>query len=80
MTQKIIEKLKRVNKSKYDENTRPLDVKLGDGVYVEIQPYNKFKQVYEGPFEVVDVTKHPNIIIKKGEKLETIHKNRVVKK
>lgn len=72
----FIEKLKITNEKYYDQNTNPLKVKVGQLVKVATEPYNKFRPIYDGPFEVLAV-EQPNLIIKMKNKEYRIHKDRV---
>lgn len=76
----IIEKMKINSKSQYDKNSNPINIKIGEKVYLECKPYNKHEPIYTGPYEVISI-EHPNVIIKiKENKTEIVHKNRLVKK
>lgn len=74
----ILNKMKFNNKQFYDENARPIHLKLGDSVSLKTEPYDKFKNVYSGPYTVESI-REPNISINIENKLVEIHKNRVVK-
>lgn len=75
----IIEKIKNKSKLYYDKNVNPIDVKVGDQVKIKKEPYNKFKQIYDGPFEILDI-EHPNVIVKlENGKPYKIHKDRIRK-
>lgn len=66
---------KMANKAQYDKNLKPIEIKTGDFVYVKTQNKSeKFQDVYEGPFEVLD--SYDNYVeIKRDRKRQKIHKN-----
>lgn len=78
VARKLLDKIKINNKMYYDKNAKKLDLMIGDKVYIENKPYNKFKPVYSGPFEIQSIDE-PNvkIIDIKTNKTQTIHKNRI---
>lgn len=78
-TQKLIEKSKQTNKKSYDKNINPINLKIGDLVKIIKQPYDKFKYIYDGPYEVKNIYgKNVEIELENGNLYE-IHKNRVLK-
>lgn len=72
----LVEKLKCTNKKYYDKNSNPLVVKKGQLVKIAKEPYNKFKPIYDGPFEVLDI-EPSNLVVKIKNKGYRIHKDRV---
>lgn len=74
---KVIDKLKLANKIQYDKNINPLDVKIGDTVYLKLEPYHKLSNIAKPC--LVTAINHPNIIITDGVKSVEVHKNRVFK-
>lgn len=73
------QKMKEQNKKHYDKKLNPLNIKTGDQIMIEIEPYHKHKPKYKGPFTVVNISE-PNVeFITEDNKLNTIHKNRVKK-
>lgn len=78
-TIKLIENAKKTNKKQYDKKLNPIELKLGDLVKIIKEPYEKFKFIYDGPFEVKSINgKNIQIELENG-KLYEIHKNRVIK-
>lgn len=78
-TVELINKIKLRNKQNFDKKINPIDLKVGDVVKVAKEPYEKFKFIYDGPYEVTKVD-NANIQIKLNNgKLYEVHKNRVVK-
>lgn len=78
VAQKLLNKIKMTNKTYYDKNAKELNLEVGDKVYIENKPYNKFKPVYSGPFEIKSIDE-PNVTIfdEKTNKTQLIHKNRI---
>lgn len=74
----ILNKGKIANKLQYDKKLNELDIQVGEFVRVKNEPYDKFKLIYSEALEVVGVDE-PNVVLKRGDKLVTIHKNRVIK-
>ena len=70
--------MKHKNKEFYDRQTNEIDIKINDLVLIKNEPYNKFKQVYSGPFTVIKI-KHPNVIVRINEKEYELHKNRIIR-
>lgn len=77
-TAKIIEKVKIRNKNQYDKTKNHIDFKIGEKIKIRNEPYNKFKYIYSGPFEIID-TENSNVIIDLNGKKYKIHKNRITK-
>lgn len=76
---KLIEMAKNNSKSQYDKNSKPLNVDVGEKVLLVAQPYNKHKYIYEGPFEIGDIS-HPNVkILYRNDKIMEVHKDRLRK-
>lgn len=70
---------KLLNKKYYDENTKKLDIKVGDLVLMTNQvKSHKFQPVYDGPFEVKNTEDAYVEIIKNGRHVK-IHKNLIKK-
>lgn len=74
----LIEKHKKKNKELYDRKSNTLCVKLNDKVFVKKEPYDKFKNIYNGPFVVkhidgVNVTIYDEC----SKKDKTLHKDRL---
>lgn len=80
LAKNLINKHKARNKLLYDKAARPLNLRVRDMVLVEKQPYEKYKNIYEGPFQVQKVDGVNVIILDETKKtLKTIHKNRLRK-
>lgn len=77
-TVELINKMKERNKKLHDQNVNPIQVKIGDIVKIKKEPYDKFRPIYDGPFEVLEV-KDSNITVKKNGNPYDIHKNRIIK-
>lgn len=77
---RLIEKAKMRNKEFFDRTSRPLNINVNDKILVEKEPYNKFKQIYSGPFIVKSIAE-PNVLILDPltNKTKLIHKNRLRK-
>lgn len=75
--QEIIDKLKETNKKYYDRTSNPIDVKVGDTVYLKIEPYNKFGTLRK-KYTVSDVL-DTNVKLTDGQKSVVVHKNRITK-
>lgn len=77
-TKELLEKIKVRNKEYYDKKCRPLDVKIGENVLLEVEPYNKHAAKYKRC--VVKNIIGENLEIEtENKKVETVHKNRVRK-
>lgn len=74
----FIERIKVYNKKQYDRKTNPINLSLNDLILVKKEPYNKFKEIYSGPYRVKQISEQ-NIMIEINNKPYEIHKNRVVK-
>lgn len=75
-TSKLIEKMKLRNKAYFDRKAKPLECKINDSVVVEIQPYDKLKPKYKGPYRIIDI-QDSNVILENGKEKMKIHKDRV---
>lgn len=74
---KLLIKSKERNKQLYDKNSRNVNLSIGDKVYIESLPYNKHKNVNQGPFNIVEINE-PNVtVIDKFKVTKTIHKNQI---
>lgn len=73
-----IENRKIQIKSTYDKKANPVELKINDQILIRNEPYNKFKNVYKGPFRVkrLDDT---NVTVDINDKEVTIHRNRTIK-
>lgn len=78
-TTQLIEKVKCANKKAYDKNANPIKLKIGDLVKIVKEPYEKFKFIYDGPYEVKKIdNKNVEIMLENGSNYK-IHKNRIIK-
>lgn len=75
---KFIEQQKLRNKKYYDEKTNPINIKINDQILIKVEPYNKFKPIFSGPYTVKGI-ENQNLIVEKDKKPYKIHKNRTVK-
>lgn len=78
MTAQLLDKMKLRNKTYNDKKAKPLDIKLGDKILLEIQPYNKHSAKYNGPFTVHNID-GTNVSFTNNNKVITVHKDRVRK-
>lgn len=77
-TKTLIDKMKKRNKEYYDKKINPVNFKEGDKVKIQVEPYDKFKFTYSGPFEILDI-QNENLIIDLHGRKYRINKNRVLK-
>lgn len=73
-----IERLKQSTKTQYDNKINPIEINKNDLILIRNEPYNKFNNIYSGPFNVTNVDKH-NVTYLNGNKEKSVHKNRIVK-
>lgn len=78
-TRKLIEKVKIANKKMYDKKINPIILKIGDMVKIAKQPYDKFKYIYDGPYEIKQIDGTNVEITLEDGKPYKIHKNRLIK-
>lgn len=76
-TRKLIEKIKIRNKIQYDKDINVVKFNVGDRIKIINQPYDKFKYIYSGPFEIIKV-EDKNVIINLNGKEYKIHQNRII--
>lgn len=77
-TRELLDKIKKRNKEYYDKKAKPLDIRIGDDVLLEIQPYNKHSQKYV-KCKVKNIIDENVEILTKNNKTELVHKNRIRK-
>lgn len=77
-TREITNKIKNRNKNYFDRKTNIINFKVGDKIKILNEPYNKFKFIYSGPFNIISIEKD-NVIIDLNGKAYKIHKNRISK-
>ena len=69
---------KHKTKERYDLKENPLDINVGDFILLKQNAHRtKLESLWLGPYEVLDIINEHNIIIKKGRKSITVHKNNV---
>lgn len=73
-------KRKQSNKKYYDKSTNELDLQFNDLVLIRCEvKKSKYANVYDGPYRVEKVINDVSVKIRRGNKSEIIHKNRLVK-
>lgn len=75
---KFVEKSKDVNKRHYDKKANEIEFKLDESVMLKNESYNKFKNVYSGPYKVTEI-RAPNVVISNNNKSLEVHSKRLVK-
>lgn len=75
----LIEKVKKSNKKTYDKKINPIKLKIGDMIKIVKEPYDKFKYIYDGPYEVKGINGTNIEIELENGTLYKIHKNRTMK-
>lgn len=75
---KLIDRMKLNSKKFFDQKSNPLNIRINDKILVRKEPYNKHESIYAGPFVVISVNE-PNISSKVKDKIDEVHKNRVIK-
>lgn len=73
-----IQKEKIIKKNTYDKKLNPINVQVGEKNLVKNEPYNKFGNVYRGPYVITDIDEH-NVTYECDGKLYKVHKNRTIK-
>lgn len=73
--QEIINKLKETNKKYYNRTANPIDVKIGEKIYLRTEPYNKLQQLRK-PYTITEIN-GTNVKITDGQKGTIVHKNRI---
>lgn len=78
MAREILIKTKSRIKEIYDKKSKPLDVKIGDKVKLQNEPYDKFKAIYSGPFIIQKIIdKNVEILNTDNNTTKLVHKNRI---
>lgn len=75
----LLSKDKEHRKCLFDRKARPIQIDLGDFVYIKSEARHKLEPWHKGPYEVVKID-NPNCVLKDGEKTFPIHKNRLRKR
>ena len=69
---------KEKSKKTYDINSSPVIFEVGEQVLLRNEKRtNKFSEIWEGPYEVLEILSPENTIIKIKNKRKTIHNNRL---
>lgn len=70
---------KLINKHSYDKNAKDLEIRIGDKVLLKTQnKTDKFQNVFDGPFDVIDAFDE-YVQIKKDSRKMRVHKNLIKK-
>lgn len=77
-TKEIVHQMKLKTQKHYDKKLNEIKLKIGNKIKVRNEPYNKFKNIYSGPFNVLQIEDKNIVIDLKGQPY-TIHKDRVLK-
>lgn len=71
---------KKKSKERYDIKENPIDIQVKDLVLLKDNTSKtKLEPLWLGPFEVIAIIERENIVIRRGRKNVTIHKNNVKK-
>lgn len=75
---KLLEKQKKRNKEHYDKTAKPSNFKLNDKVFLKKEPYEKFKNIYEGPYTITKI-QGVNVTINNEQSMKSknVHKDRL---
>lgn len=77
-TRNLLEKLKMRSKRYYDESAKPLTLRENSTVKIAKEPYDKFKEIYEGPYILQSVDgSNVTVLGTKGNKTRIVHKDRM---
>ena len=77
---KIFVQNKIKSKKGYDQKENSIIIHVKDLVLMRDKTQkNKLSSLWIGPFEVIEILENENIIIKRGRKNVTVHKNNVKK-
>ena len=76
--EKLLTNAKKIRKESYDKNSNPIEIKIGDLVYLSNENRKKLDPPYKGPFEVIEL-KGVNTKIRVGNNERIVHKNRLKK-
>ncbi len=74
--------IKRKIKSKqiYDSNENPIEIHVKDQILLRDKTQkNKLNPLWIGPYEVTDILDRENIVILRGRRHVTVHKNNIKK-
>ena len=76
-TKEYLDKYKIENKYYYDKSSKPLNVKVGDKVFLTNEVRNKIDPYYTGPYYVTGICDRGNVKININGKCYITHKNRL---
>jgi len=66
------------SKENYDTNKNPIEMHVKDKIALRDHTQkNKLNPLWKGPYELTDILDRGNIVITRGKKHVTIHKNNV---
>ena len=74
----MIENAKIKRKNIYDKNINPINIDIGDLVYLKNENRKKLDNPYKGPYEVIELN-GVNTRIKIGFNVKEVHNNRLKK-
>lgn len=77
-TAAILEKIKARSKVQYDKSIHPVSFKIGDKIKIQKDPYDKFKHIHQGSFEMVEINE-PNVTVNMNGQKYIVHKNRILR-
>jgi len=82
MAKENLQEAKIKSKIQYDKNSREVNYKIGDKVYLEIKVTpkglaTKFRSRYEGPYSVTEIHKGNTVTIKRKNSEIRVHKDRI---
>ena len=76
---KILENVKKSRKNNYDQNSKPLQIKINDLVLLENSARHKLEPIFRGPFKVKSIDNSNCTIIIDEKKEMIVHKDRLRK-
>lgn len=71
-------KFRNKKKQHYDKNSKPINVSVGETVYLRQKPYDKLGTLNK-KYVVTEIL-HPNVKTSDGKTASIVHKNRIIKK
>jgi hypothetical protein len=75
----MITKEKELRKIEYDRKINPINLKIGELIYVSNEERSKLEPWYKGPYKIIKILDNNNIVIEnpKNKEQKKIHKNRI---
>lgn len=70
--------MKLKTKQFYDKSAKSVEMKSGDIFLIKNEPYNKFKNIYSGPFTALKI-EDSNVYYEFEGKTKKFHKNRTIR-